>query len=111
MMIRLLAVLLLSLVAQGWEKAGLVWASSQENNHDAVVQDEFFSGTVQEVGETTISVSRTLSGRSPETRVFQMDSETIVEGRLKKLVRVTVGYRTHDGQDHAWRIIVRESPD
>ncbi len=84
---------------------------AQESNRDGILQDEFFSGSVQEVSETTVSVSRSLPGKNPETRVFLMDADTIVEGKLKKLARVTVGYRTHDGQDHAWRIIVRESPE
>ena len=78
---------------------------------DDVMPDEFYSGSVQEFSETSVAVSRSLTGKTPETRVFVMDAETKVEGKLKKLARVTVGYHTHDGQDVAWRIIVRESPE
>ena len=83
----------------------------QETNRDGIAHDEFFSGSVQEVSETSVSVSRSLPGKNPETKVFMMDAETIVEGKLKKLARVTVGFRSHDGQDYAWRIIVRDSPE
>ena len=78
---------------------------------DDVMPDEFFSGSVQEFSDTSVTVSRSLPGKSPETRVFVLDVETKVEGKLKKLARVTVGYRTHEGQEVAWRIIVRESPE
>ena len=78
---------------------------------DDVIPDEFYSGSVQEFTETSVTVARLLPGKPPETRVFVMDSETKVEGKLKKLARVTVGYHIHDGQDVAWRIIVRESPE
>lgn len=110
MLLSLLTLLCLGLVPQGREAAAPNgWA--QETNRDGVVHDEFFSGSVQEISETSVSVTRMLPGKSPETRVFLLDSETIVEGKIKKLARVTVGYRTHDGQDHAWRIIVRDSPE
>ncbi len=72
---------------------------------------EFFSGSVQDLSETSVSVTRSLAGKTPETRMFQLSNDTIVEGHLKKQARVTVGFRTHDGQDHAWRIIVRENPE
>ena len=83
----------------------------QDTNRDGIVHDEFFSGSVQEVSENSVSVSRSLPGKNPETKVFVLDAETIVEGKLKKLARVTVGFRSHDGQDHAWRIIVRDTPE
>ena len=78
---------------------------------DDVMPDEFFSGSVQEFSDTSVTVSRSLPGKSPEPRVFVLDVETKVEGKLKKLARVTVGYRNHEGQEVAWRIIVRESPE
>ena len=91
----------------------LAWAGAPQSQeaHENDAQGEFFSGLVQEVSETSVSVSRSLPGKPAEIRVFTIDTETIVEGKLKKLARVTVGYRSHDGQDHAWRIIVRESPE
>jgi hypothetical protein len=107
---RVFITLLLCLVFQGGELARAN-SPGQETQNDGVIHDEFFSGSVTEVSETTVAVCRTLPGKDPETKVFVVDSETIIEGKLKKAVRVTVGYRTHDGQDHAWRIIVRDSAD
>ena len=113
MLTRAISILWLSLGIQASDGARFdaIGCSDQETNRDGIVHDEFFSGTVHDVSETSVTVSRTLPGKNPETRVFLMDTETIIEGKLKKLARVTVGYRTHDGQDHAWRIIVRESQE
>ncbi len=86
------------------------WAAVSSVSED-VMPDEFYSGAVQEFTETSVTVSRSLPGKSPETRVFVLDAETKVEGKLKRLARVTVGYRAHEGQDVAWRIIVRDSPE
>ena len=111
MFIRTFTLLWLTLAPHG---SGTVraqaWAVPTAVTED-VMPDEFYSGSVQEFNETTVTVARSLPGKTPETRVFVLDSETKVEGKLKKLARVTVGYRTHDGQDVAWRIIVRESPE
>ncbi len=103
--------LLAGLTLQGPEttRPKAVWV--QNPTHEDGVADEFFSGSVQEFSESSVTVSRSLPGKSAETRVFVMDGETKVEGKLKKLARVTVGFHSHDGQDLAWRIIVRESPD
>jgi len=109
-LIRLLAVVWIWLVSPGGDFAR-AHAPLQETNRDGVVHDEFFSGAVQDLTETSVSVCRSIPGKSPETRVFTIDGETIVEGKLKKMVRVTVGYRTHDGHDHAWRIIVRDAAE
>lgn len=106
-MIRAVLIVWLSLALQGVEKASAAREPWQENS----AHEEFFSGTVLELSETSVSVSRALPGKSPETRVFSIDSETIVEGKLKKQARVTVGYRARDGHEYAWRIIVRETPD
>ncbi|MBY0505885.1 MAG: hypothetical protein K2X03_18355 [Bryobacteraceae bacterium] len=105
---RVLLVLSFGIALLAWEKTPVFF---QETNRDGSSHDEFYSGAVQEVSETTVAVARQLPGKQAETRVFVLDGDTIVEGRLKKQVRVTVGYRSHDGQDHAWRIIVRETPE
>lgn len=106
---RTLAILWLGIAVQGCNLARAY--ACQETNRDGIAHDEFFSGSVQDVSETSVSVSRSLPGKNPETKVFVLDAETIVEGKLKKLARVTVGFRSHDGQDYAWRIIVRDSPE
>jgi hypothetical protein len=108
---RAATLVLFSLSLEGDERLCPMAVAVQETNRDGILQDEFFSGSIQEVSETSVTVSRSLPGKSPETRSFVVDSDTIIEGKLKKLARVTVGYRTHDGQDHAWRIIVRDSPE
>lgn len=109
---RFFVILGLSLVGEGYDlvtaRAQAAQPSDQETNRDGPAHEEFFSGSVQEVSEHTVKVARSLPGKAPEQRVFVMDPDTVVEGRLKRQVRVTVGYRSHDGQDHAWRIIVRE---
>lgn len=69
---------------------------------------EFFSGTVMEVTEDQITVERVLAGRPPERRVFSIVSDTIIEGVLRKNVRVTVGFVvSEENKDEAHRIIVR----
>ena len=111
MYIRTFTLLWLVLVPNGAGFArAQAWAAVSSVSDD-VMPDEFYSGSVQEFTETSVTVSRSLPGKNPETRVFVMDAETKVEGKLKKLARVTVGYHTHEGQDVAWRIIVRESPE
>lgn len=97
-------ILCLSYALSGADKAPPV-------TQDAPPSESFFSGTVQELSDTSITVSRALPGKNPEAQVFSLDRETVIEGKLKKQVRVTVGYRTRNGQDYAWRIIVRESPE
>ena len=97
-------------VEKSWASAEVELSSIQEANPDGT-PGEFFSGIVQEFSDTSVSVSRTLPGKSAETRIFLLDGDTIIEGKLRKSARVTVGFRTHEGQDHAWRIIVRESPE
>ena len=111
MFIRTFTLLWLVLAPNGAGFARAQAVAAVNSVSDDVMPDEFYSGSVQEFSETSVAVSRSLPGKTPETRVFVMDAETKVEGKLKKLARVTVGYHTHDGQDVAWRIIVRESPE
>lgn len=69
---------------------------------------EFFSGMVTEVTEDQVTVERVLAGRPPERRVFSILSGTIIEGVLRKNVRVTVGFVvSEENKDEAHRIIVR----
>jgi hypothetical protein len=71
--------------------------------------DAFFSGNVLEVTPEQVSVSRTILGKSPETRTFKILATTKIEGKMKQKSRVTVRYAaaTGDEGDVALSIIVR----
>ena len=68
---------------------------------------EFFSGSVDDVSDARITVSRVLPGKPTETRSFLINSDTKMEGRPRARDRVTVGFETKDDGDVAIRIIVR----
>ena len=68
--------------------------------------DTFFAGTVAEIADQAIVVSRTVRGKA-EKRTFQLTPETKVEGRLRPRVRVTVRYVPGDEGDTATLIVVR----
>ena len=70
---------------------------------------EFFSGTVVDLPEGRITVSRTVLGKAPESRTFIITADTKVEGSLKTDARVTVGFKSGEEGDIAVRIIVRPS--
>ena len=82
----------------------LVCAQDETTEPD---QANFFSGTVTETTPEKIAVSRTVLGQPPETRSFQITSETTVEGKLQSNARVTVRFRPGDNGDVAVHIIVR----
>jgi hypothetical protein len=69
--------------------------------------EEYFSGIVVSYTEETVTVARTILGKSSSSRHFAITSETQIEGKLKVKVRVTVKYVTKDEVDHALHIIVR----
>ena len=73
-----------------------------ENNY------EFFSGTILELSEGKITVARAVLGKPAENRSFLVTSATVIEGKLKTRVRVTVGYKPTNDGDLAVRIIVRQ---
>lgn len=68
---------------------------------------EFFSGVITVLADGQITVSKTVSGKPSEARVFLIAKETRVEGKLRVKARVTVRYTHDDGGDHAVHIIVR----
>ena len=55
-------------------------AFSQERTE----MDGFFSGTVADMSEEKVTVSRTVLGKAPENRTFVINSETKVEGKIKQ---------------------------
>lgn len=69
---------------------------------------EYYSGTVKELPNGKITVARTIQGKAPESRTFLINSETVVEGKLRHNMRVTVGFKPSDEGDVAVRIIVRQ---
>lgn len=69
--------------------------------------EEYFSGTVIAFAGESITVARTVLGRSSSSRRFVITEETEIEGKLKVKCRVTVQYVTRDEVDRALHIIVR----
>jgi hypothetical protein len=70
--------------------------------------NDIFSGTVTELSAEAVTVERTALLRDSVKRTFVLDSQTVVEGKLRAKARVTVRYLTDEsGQVHALHIIVR----
>ena len=70
--------------------------------------NDIFSGTVTAVGQGAVTVVRKVPARADEYRVFVVDKDTKIEGKLKANARVTVRFRADaDGAVHALRVIVR----
>ena len=67
----------------------------------------FWSGTVAEVEDASLTVRRVLIGRKPELKRFVLNSDTIIEGELRANARVTVAFVESDEGDLAKRILVR----
>jgi hypothetical protein len=71
---------------------------------------QFFAGTVTELDAGHITVSRTLVGHAPESRIFQITSSTKMNRSLIKVKsRVTVRYRHLPAGDVALDIQLRPS--
>ena len=82
-------------------------AGPQDQAQQEVAEYQFWSGTITEVTETTVTVRR--SSNNAEDRKFAINSETKVEGKLQTEARVTVAYlETEEGPALAKRIIVRD---
>ena len=70
--------------------------------------NDIFSGTVTELTADSVTVLRTALVREAVKRTFVLDSQTVVEGKLRAKARVSVRYMADDaGQFHALHIIVR----
>jgi hypothetical protein len=85
--------------------AGTILVAQEPGETDAAA---FFSGTVTALGEGKVSVSRTILGKSPETRTFILNEKTKIEGQLKMKSRVTVRFAPSDEGDMAVSIVVRD---
>ena len=74
----------------------------------AAPANDIFSGTVTASLPDSVTVVRKVPARADESRVFIVDRDTKIEGKLKTNARVTVRFRTDaDGAVHALRVIVR----
>lgn len=71
-------------------------------------QPAMYSGTVVDMSEDKITVSRTVLS-NPEKRTFMMNADTKVEGKLKAKCRVTVRYRAQEDGYMAVTILVRDN--
>lgn len=71
-------------------------------------EDTFFSGTVDEFTDETVTVTREVLGNPPEHRTFTITALTKVEGKLGEGVRVTVKFRATEDTFLAEAITVRD---
>ncbi len=72
--------------------------------------DDTFSGSIIELTSAKITVSRSILGKQPERRIFLINSDTRIEGKLRVKLKVTIGFIASDGGDVARLIVVRQKP-
>ena len=77
----------------------------------AKTKDQFFTGTVTAIDDTSLTVNRMVLGKNSSTKTFIVTAETRFEGG-KPLVRsqVTVRFVTTSDGDRAVNVILRRSP-
>ena|SRR2546421_5887212 len=90
----------------------IVLCALGQNQPSQVTQDQppaeqYFSGTVVSYVGERVTVARTVLGKNSSSRYFTITGDTLIEGKLKVKVRVTVQYITKDEVDYAVHIIVR----
>lgn len=71
--------------------------------------DQTFSGSIVEVSQIQLTVSRSILGKPAEKRTFSIKTDTRIEGKLRVRARVTVGYVQSDDGDVARLVVVRSS--
>jgi hypothetical protein len=90
--------------------------SQEQSPHPAVPAQPaqrhlFFAGTVTELDEQHVTVSRSVAGRAPEERRFQITPKTKMnKSALKVKSRVTVRYQHMPDGDVALEIQIRPAP-
>lgn len=72
--------------------------------------DDTFSGSIIELTTSKITVSRSILGKPAEKRVFLINSDTRIEGKLHVKLKVTIGFVSSDDGDLARLIVVRQKP-
>jgi len=104
----LLTGMLLALLASG---AMLSVAQTSTPGAPTQAKDQYFTGRVMAIAETTLTVNRRVLGKDSSTKTFLITSETRFEGGRPQVgAQVTVRYVAADGGDRAIRVIVRRSP-
>lgn len=74
----------------------------------AQIHSQYFSGFVAEMAPGSLTVTRkSAPGHDTLRRVFVMDRQTKVEGKLKLNARVTVRFEATPAGERAVRILVR----
>jgi hypothetical protein len=77
----------------------------------AKAKDQFFTGTVIEIDEASLTINRMVLGKDSTTKKFLLTSDTKFEGGRPKIrAQVTVRYISSDDGDRAVHIIVRRPP-
>ncbi|HTQ57426.1 MAG TPA: hypothetical protein VMI94_23315 [Bryobacteraceae bacterium] len=70
-------------------------------------QDQYFAGIVTALSETSVTVTRTVLGKST-VRTFAITAETVIQGGKPRLkAKVTVKWVSSDDGDRAVKIILR----
>jgi hypothetical protein len=72
--------------------------------------DDTFSGSILELTNSKITVSRSILGKQPEKRTFLITADTRIEGKMRVKLKVTIGFVTSDDGDVARLIVVRQKP-
>ena len=80
---------------------------AQEPARTPPADAEVFSGTVIACTDTRVTVSRRDLARNTETKVFVIDADTKIEGKIKVKVRVSVRFANDENGARAIHIIVR----
>ena len=70
-------------------------------------QDTFFSGNVLSLTAEKVTVSRRTMALTSVTKVFLLDANTQIEGKLQAKARVTVKFEKTEDGERAVHIIVR----
>jgi hypothetical protein len=87
--------------------ASLNGLRSQDEAPVVQPQDQFFSGIVTALNQSSVTVTRTVLGKESAVRTFVITAETHIEGKPKLRSRVTVRFVSDENGDRAVRIIVR----
>jgi hypothetical protein len=89
-------------VARPQEASGAQQGPAQETE----AQTDTFSGTVTDLKSDRVTVRRSIAGSTSESKVFLIQSDTRVEGKLHLKARVTVGFVTDENGEAVARLIV-----
>ena len=94
----------------GWAQENTsLEASHGDSSKSEPKYDHTFSGSIVELTDAQVTVSRSILGKPAEKHAFELKSDTRIEGKLRVRVRVTVGYVTTDDGDIARLVVVRTS--